>query len=245
MIGSLPVTLKVFCSRRMMPQIETITKIAITPKNMSLRPSLAFSPLALVRYLMTPQKKTTIAIVRKRPMSAFKNVLASARRSKRLAAPASEGSASTPAARATEPTNRTRIEIICILLYSLNRSGRVQKHNRGAGSLCGYRLAVLFRLTLSSQDLDPDCDKDDHHEKTEESHDCRRMRLYEFNHRQKNDEYEKYRDSPHHDADRLVAIRRPRAKPREIQNDGRAHQNERAHEHQPDKNVENTRDDRE
>ena len=75
----------------MIPQIETMTKMQISPQNMVLKPSCAFSASMLQRYLMRPQKKTTIASVIKRPRIPFKNVLKKTSVSVSVAAPARAG----------------------------------------------------------------------------------------------------------------------------------------------------------
>ena len=78
----------------MMPQMETITKIVIMPQNIIFKLSWAVSLSMLQRYLMSPQKKTTMASVMKRPITPFKNVLMRTSVSRSVAALASAGRSS-------------------------------------------------------------------------------------------------------------------------------------------------------
>ena len=98
-IGSVEVTERVLCRSLMMPQIETMTKMAMMPQNIVLRPSDAFSWSMLQRYLMSPQKKTTIASVINSPMTPFKIVLTNISVSLIVCALARKGSSALAAAR--------------------------------------------------------------------------------------------------------------------------------------------------
>ena len=90
-IGSVEVTERVLCRSLMMPQIETMTKMAMMPQNIVLRPSDAFSWSMLQRYLMSPQKKTTMASVIKSPITPFRKVLTRTSVSRNVAALARAG----------------------------------------------------------------------------------------------------------------------------------------------------------
>src|SRR3989338_687989 len=99
-------------------------------------PSLFSSP-ATIRYLMRPQKKTTIATVMKSPMRAFKNVLKRANVSRSVAALANAGSASTVPARTEDPSifriNMMNELAIWLISKYLNGIGTSLKHNNALG----------------------------------------------------------------------------------------------------------------
>ena len=90
-------------------QIDTITKIVITPMSMILSPSALPSAPSPKRYFTRPQKNVTIASVMRRPIAAFKTVLKRLSVSRIDAAPASAGSDAVARARSGVPIVRARI----------------------------------------------------------------------------------------------------------------------------------------
>src|SRR3989338_2603753 len=84
----------------------------------------------LQRYLMSPQKKTTIANVMKRPMTALRNKLTFARVSKRSAAAARAGKASVPRESADKAVIFKRISKAIMLMSKYhNGTEPCEKHN--------------------------------------------------------------------------------------------------------------------
>src|SRR3989344_3981739 len=117
----------------------------------------------LQRYLMRPQKKTTIASVMKRPITALRNRLTFARVSKRSAAAARAGKATVPRESADKAVIFKRISKAIMLMSKYhNGTEPCEKHNGSSGILwitlkstreCARRRRVESRLKADARDL--------------------------------------------------------------------------------------------